>query len=371
MYYEKKTKSFIDKSKKINGEKYDYSLVNYINNKTKVKLICHSHGIFEQRPDNHLTQKQGCPKCNNYLSNFINKSNKVHKNYYNYDRVIYKNNRTKVTITCPVHGDFEQTPELHKNGYGCKKCKRSFLKEKVNTTYIKKSTNQCIKDFIKIHGNKYDYSKVEYTNNRNKVDIICPIHGNFKQSPSKHLRGQNCPKCSKKSSAKKKKLSLQSFIKKAKKIHGNKYDYSKVEYINNMTKIDIMCPIHGNFKQSPSKHLRGQNCPKCSFMSKGEEKISKFLEKNNIKYIKEKTFNGCIFKNKLRFDFYIPENNMCIEFDGHQHFKNVPFFGNSYLLNKKKDLIKNKFCRENGIELIRIPYYEFDTISKYLKNILN
>ena len=129
----------------------------------------------------------------------------------------------------------------------------------------KLTTEEFVKKAREVHGDKYDYSKVEYKNSATKVCIICPIHGEFKQTPNNHLRGQNCPKCGGRG-----KLITEDFIKKAKEVHGNKYDYSKADYKNNHTKVTIICPAHGEFKQIPSSHLQGSGCPKCG----GREKLT-------------------------------------------------------------------------------------------------
>jgi len=254
-----KTKKFIEKARKVHGDKYDYSLVDYINAKTKVKIICKIHGIFEQKPDAHINQKQGCPKCAGVKKltqkEFIKKAKLIHGNTYNYSLVKYKNSTTKICIICPVHGKFWQSPNKHLKGQGCPKCSGN--------------TKLTIEEFIKrseeIHGNKYDYSEVEYKNAFTKVKIICPKHGEFEQGPNNHLQGQGCPKCSlQRRSDKRKNV---NFIKDAKVIHGNKYDYSEVEYKNAFTKVKIICPKHGEFLKSPNNHLsKKQGCPKCSFI---------------------------------------------------------------------------------------------------------
>lgn len=127
----------------------------------------------------------------------------------------------------------------------------------------KLTTQEFIEKARSLHGNKYDYSKVDYINNHTKVCIICPIHGEFLQTPNAHLMGQGCIKCSYMKCRNDRKLTLQEFISRARHIHGDKYDYSKVEYINTMTKVCIICPKHGEFWMKPNGHLNGQGCQKC------------------------------------------------------------------------------------------------------------
>ena len=215
-----------------------------------------------------------------------------------------------------------------------------------------------------VHGTTYDYSKVDYVNNKTKVTIICPIHKEFEQAPSNHLAGKKCKKCSNIISSDKQKITTKEFIEKAKSVHGNKYDYSKVNYVNKRTKVQILCKIHKEFEQLPSGHLQGKGCRFCS-ESKGELVIAKFLDKHNIKYEREKTFKEL---GLLRFDFYLPHQNLFIEFDGIQHFVSVEYWGGIVGLNKiqNNDSIKNKFCDINKFKLIRINYTNYRNIDKIM-----
>ena len=196
---------------------------------------------------------------------------------------------------------------------------------------------------------------MDYVNNRTNIKIICKIHGIFEQSTDTHLHGSGCPKCDSDS----RRLGLESFIEKSKKIHGDKYDYSMSEYTINKKKIYIICPTHGKFRQLASSHLSGNGCPICS-ESKGERKISILLNEYGIDYEKQKTFEGCKNKRSLPFDFYLPDYNICIEYDGEQHFKPIPYWrGEEGLIKiKMNDEIKTKYCKDNGIMLFRISYKE-------------
>ena len=188
----------------------------------------------------------------------IEKFNKIHNNKYDYSKVNYVSSNTKVCIICPEHGEFWQTPNHHLSGRGCPFCKgRKISKSKKYNNLV------FINESVQIHKNKYDYTKVKYINCNTKVCIICPEHGEFWQTPRCHLRGSGCPKCGKISTQMSNTISQEDFIRKAKEIHNNKYIYTKVVYKNNREKVNIICPIHGEFKQSPSKHLSGQGCPKC------------------------------------------------------------------------------------------------------------
>lgn len=192
------TLTFINKSIKIHGNYYDYSLTSYINNSTNVCIICPEHGEFWQTPRSHL-QGKGCPSCGKKkISNkrksttklFIERANKVHNYFYNYDNVRYVNCYESVCITCPEHGEFWQKPTCHLSGRGCPKCGREKTTEKQTMPieeFIQKAQN--------IHNDKYNYSKVVYKGSKTKVCIICPEHGEFWQTPDSHLNGSGCPKC--------------------------------------------------------------------------------------------------------------------------------------------------------------------------------
>ena len=189
---------------------------------------------------------------------FIEKAQKVHGGKFDYSKVKYTDNATKVCIVCPIHGEFYQTPRGHLSGKGCRKCgvkKRSEDRKSNSCEFICKANA--------IHGNKYDYSKVKYKRNHENVCIVCPEHGEFLQTPHNHLAGKGCPKCGMIRAKECLKTNESEFKVKASKIHGCKYDYSKVEYVNNLTKVCIICPEHGEFWQVPSSHLDGHGCPKC------------------------------------------------------------------------------------------------------------
>lgn len=373
------TEEFIEKAIKIHGDKYDYSLVDYKKTIIKVKIICKEHGIFEQRPNDHLGGK-GCKKCGRNLAikqttmsldEFIEKANKKHKFKYNYNSIInYINTKHKIPIKCLIHGIFYQTGESHLCGQGCPKCAIE------NSSKIYSLTiNEFINRSNDIHNNKYDYSMIkEYKNAHSKVSIICPIHGVFYQSPDSHLRGSGCKKCGIESIKSQNRFTTEQFLNKAKMIHNNRYDYSLVNYKNNLTKVQIICKDHGVFKQTPISHLHGSGCPICS-SSKGEQKILKYLILNNIKYIHQYSFGDCLSPkgNILIFDFFLPVFNLCIEYDGRQHYKKIEYFGGKEGLKslQKHDKIKNEYCKVNKIKLLRIPFTKFDDIEFLIDEELN
>jgi len=359
---------FIQKSITVHGNKYDYSKINYINVDTKVTIICPIHGEFQQTSYHHL-KGYGCIDCGGggklTIEKFIEKAKKVHGDKYNYSKVVYKNHQTKVMIMCLYHGDFQQTPNKHVSGkQGCPKC----ITPNVNLT-----TKEFIEKAELVHSNKYNYSKVSYVNNKTKVTIICSDHGEFRQAPYHHLNGHGCKQCGFERDSKMKLFTTKEFIKKAKEVHNNKYNYSRVVYKNSESKVTIICPIHGEFQQMSNNHLGGSKCPRCS-ESKGESKISDWLEKNNIRYEREYHFNKHSSlktgrSNYLRFDFFLLDRNILIEYDGEQHYRPKVVFGGKKEFEKiqQRDQIKNQFATDNNIKLIRIPYTDYNKIEKILK----
>lgn len=341
---------FIKISNDRHNHKYDYSMTIYINSQSRVDILCKEHGMFRQLANAHM-RGQGCPKCNGGVKyetiDFIKKGNKVHNGYYDYSKSKYVDNFTKLTIVCPIHGDFDQLSSNHLSGQGCPKCYGRYL---TNDEFI----NNC----KEIHNNKYDYSEVKYKGSNSKVKIKCKEHGVFIQRALNHLKlKQGCPKCKGVD-----KSNTEDFIKKSIRVHGLLYDYKNTVYKNAKTNVTIICKKHGPFEQSPTKHLMSQGCPICK-LSKGELKIISILNKHNVKYRTQHKFKEL----NLKFDFYIKEYNLAIEYDGIQHFKPINHFGGikSFEEQKIRDRIKDEYCYSRNIRLLRIPYFTID-IEKYI-----
>lgn len=256
------------------GDRYDYSKVDYKSINDKVTIICSEHGEFEQSAGGHK-YGQNCPKCVGgvklSLKDVLNSFKDVHGNKYDYSKVNYKNNRTPVTIICPIHGEFEQSSAVHLGGSGCQKCSGNF----------KRTIDGVLKEFYEVHGDRYDYSKVEYVTTNDKVTIICSEHGEFEQTPRDHKRGHNCPKCTGNLT-----LTTEEIISKFKEKHGNKYNYSLVNHKKSDIKVTIICPKHGAWETRPYNHIKGHGCPKCGggVLLTNEEIISEFINTHGNKY---------------------------------------------------------------------------------------
>nr|DAY73207.1 MAG TPA: restriction enzyme [Caudoviricetes sp.] len=358
------TEEFIARAKEVHGDRYDYTKVVYEKCTTKVEIICKEHGSFWQTPINHL-RGSGCPHCGGKIkkdtTSFIECARKIHNGKYDYSKVDYKDNKTKVCIICPIHGEFWQAPSNHLSGQECPACKGK----------IKITTEIFIARAVKVHGDKYIYDKVKYKDMNTKVCILCPIHGEFWQTPDNHLQGKGCPICGFKSMAEKQTKNTEYFIEMSKLIHGCKYDYTRVEYISAKKKVCIVCPEHDEFWQSPNNHLNGQGCPKCK-TSLGENKIEYFLTLKGIEYIRQYSINidpQMFSRNNIKADFYLPRLNVIIEFNGVQHYKKIPFFHRTeddFAIQVDRDKRLRQYCKEHKIKLIEIKYDQIDEIDKIL-----
>jgi len=280
---------------------------------------------------------------------FIRKAKKIYGNKYLYSKIEYKGSKDKLNIVCRKHGEFSVTPTDHlSKGYECSECKKE---ERIDS---------YIKDIRKKYKNKYEYDFSGVKTIASRIKIKCETHGEFTLPLDRHMRGQECPKCENEI-----KLTPIRFKKRADIIHKERYDYSKIKNVKGS--VDIICSIHGVFSVDPKKHLKGIGCPKCG-ISKGEARVEQYLIENNIEYVREKIFDGL---DKKRFDFYLSKKNVVIEYDGVQHFKAIEFFGGEKGLEKIKtnDKLKDSFCRNKNIKVLRIPYTDYDNIYNILKKL--
>ena len=362
------TQNFIEKAKRVHKDKYDYSKVEYKNANAKVCIICPKHGEFWQLPYGHLNGR-GCPICRYIKSSsavkktkeqFISESKHVHGDKYDYSKVNYINNRTKVCIICPEHGEFWQRPDKHIiRKQGCPYCSGN----------AKRTTESFIADANKVHNNKYDYSKVEYSGIHEKVCIICPEHGEFWQTPNDHLHGNGCPGCKgKRIWDKRGRLTVDDVKKQLVDKYADKYDYSLFEkYDNNKTKIPVICKKHGIFYVSVNNHLRGKGCPICGkTISKPENEIYNYI----CSFLNEKEVikrNKSLLGNR-ELDIYIPSKNIAIEYNG--------LVWHSEKFNKDRNYHINKLveCNKKGVNLIHIFEDEWlehkDVVLSKIKHII-
>lgn len=357
---------FIERSRKIHGDKYDYSKVEYVNMKSKVKIICVKHGEFDINPHKHILGS-GCRKCftdgrRSSKEYFINKSIKIHGDKYDYSKVEYINDRTNVVIICPEHGEFNQPPNSHFRS-GCSKCG---LIKRANSR--KNDIDDLINKFKKKHGDKYDYSKVEYIKMRSKILIMCKLHNcEFYQAVDKHLESKTggCPKCN---TLGKGRLTNESFIEKANQVHNNLYDYNLVEYVKSNVKVKIKCNKHGEFEMTPNAHLDGRGCRICNRNGGIVENI--WLNQFNI--LKD-------FRQYKIDDFYVdgfdPINGIIYEFYG-DFWHGNPKVYNSDGINRvnglkygdlyRKTIEREEYLKLKGYKVVSIWESDFKKINNKL-----
>ena len=413
----RKTKEdFIYDSEIIHGKgKYDYTLFEYKNNKKPSKIKCLKHNIyFKKSPQNHIKERQGCPNCTHDndkkqqmekgLIEFLSTAKEIHGDRYDYSRVIYINSGIKVIIICSIHGEFEQRTGDHINKKcGCSKCGK--IQMALKTTI---GPDKFIIRAIEKHGEGiYDYSLVigTWVNTHTYVTIICPIHGEFSQTPTNHLSTDGCNKCGIEKTAEKTRNNINKNIEKWKKNPNFEHlDFSKCIYINCATKMEINCikDNHGLFKQSSGLLDRGFGCKKCH-PNIDEEYIYNYLivlkdtlkdtewdiDKIYYKDIENKPFRNIY---PLGIDFIILFKNGIIkgvEFDGPTHFDYKMYRNNSgylikYLKHWNRDIIKN-YCiltktipntfNKNIDSLLRIDYkswkkYKYNDKNTLIKNFI-
>ncbi len=295
---------------------------------------------------------------------FIEKSvKKFGKNILDYSKLQYINQYEHVVLICKNHNiEFSQTPKHHLRGKttGCPKCQIES-----NNLSVQKRERKLFFHKFKKH---IDYSKInfdEYVNLNTVGNFICKIHNiSYNQKFRDHFNSNNkggCPNCKKEKKISVTKYTNEEFIEASIKKFKNKFSYSKTNYIYSLNKVIITCKKHGDFSIVAAEHLSGcGGCNKCN-TSLGELLIQNYLDNKSIDYEMQKVFIDCInpdTNKKLKFDFYIPEKNIIIEFHGQQHFKSVKWFGGDkeFLKRKNRDLIKENYCNSKNINFHVIKY---------------
>lgn len=221
--------------------------------------------------------------------------------------------------------------------------------EKLNKYNFKDMANE-------VHNYFYDYSKAEYNGSDKEMVIICPIHGEFKQTPNHHIkRGQHCPKCMGKG------LTIEERRKELQSIFGDKYDFSNFIYNKAITNSCVICKEHGEFNANWHKLKDGHGCPICGNLNLSELRLKKLLEKHFDNVVYQKKFE---WLGKMSLDFYLPNYDIAIEYQGRQHFSDKTRFNHKDTL--ERDLHKLSICNENGVRIMYFTY-EFDKIPKDFK----
>jgi hypothetical protein len=365
--------NFIFDANQIHNYEFDYSIADYTNKSKKINILCKFHGIFTQSPEKHLLG-QKCPKCRGRINTdeFITKANHVHNNLYDYSKTIYLTNNIDVIIICKHHGNFLKNPHYHLKSAGCPKCKGYNL-----------TINEFIVKCNNIYGNNlYDFTNSKYNGYSEKINIYCNNHKIFfDRLPTKLLHGYGCYECTKEKKINNLRLTLDEFINKSKKIHGDLYDYSHVNYVDYYTNVLIICKKHGIFSIKPQYHLINKTgCLKCSKNNYSKKQIE-WLKYMNIQYntdIKHALNGGEIKIDKYLIDGFCENNNICFEFNGDFFHGNPKIYDNNYInplkgikmnILYKKTIEKQKFLINLGYKVISIWENEWNIFIKSIKKI--
>ncbi len=343
----KTTEQFIADSVATHGDRYDYSRAEYKTNRTKVEIICKDHGPFWQAPLNHM-HGAGCPECSGCrrttVEDFIKRAKAAHGDRYDYSKIEYRGVDSKVVITCPEHGDFEQIPYDHMKGRGCAKCGAAKAVE---------ARRHSLHDFVTsarlLHGDKYDYSKSVYVSSLTQIEIVCPDHGSFWQVPHDHKTRYGCRACSGLEP-----IDFETFETRGSFAHQGAYEYDGKTYTGYSGTVGVKCQTHGWFVQRPKDHARGAGCPSCASektSSKAERDIGDWLEGLGERVIR----NDRTALGGMEIDIYLPDRAVGIEYNGsYWHHDGI-------MAHPRIHELKLRRAQKSGIRLVTI--WDFDWIS--------
>ena len=340
---------FVERSNKTHENNdliYDESSFN--GSHQKVRIICPKHGEFWQIAKDHMNG-QGCPICGREKSGLQRRSNtekfissfkELYGNKLDLSKFVYTKSNIKSTVICPIHGEFEATPNNLLRGRGCPTCGN--INKKIKQTISEQVFDERME---KIYGDSLTYNFSNYSNFGEKMEFVCSKHGSFEALPLNVLHGHGCPICGREKCSKSRTMKFEEVLRRFKEVHGDTYTYDESTYKTSRKKMRIICPKHGEFWQIPMNHWGGQGCPVCK-ESKLEMELDKALTDNGIEFIRQKPLG------RQSIDFYIPKYKINIECQGEQHFKKK--FDDKYDFKKslERDIKKNKILRENGEKLI-------------------
>ena len=330
------------------GDRYDYSRVEYVDRSTKVTIGCREHGWFQQAPNHHWKGK-GCPKCADAerglakraaaRADILEKFFAVHGDRYDYSEFVYTRSMEKSTIVCSKHGPFLQTPGMHAAGNGCPACA-----EDSRGSHSRLGDEAWLTRFRQVHGDRYDYSETVNVRTTENISISCTEHGPFMQRPQAHAKGAGCPRCCASFPD-----TQESVVAKFVATHGDRYDYSKVKYVDSQSRVTIICREHGEFEQKPSNHVMGKGCRHCARLLLRSSRSA--AEINIDEFVKELGFateHGYLPGAKdWTYDVIVPEAKLAIEFNG--------LYWHSYpRMSRGRHYRKRRHAESQGYRLLTI-----------------
>ena len=358
------TKEFVERSRRLHGDRYDYSKAHYSHSHDYVTVIClECQSEFEVKAVNHAILGRGCPDCNKTkqkydADTFFNICRSVHDNRYNYDMSEYKGLNKHIAFQDKQTGEsYLQVARSHLKGQKPRKsCNLEDIYREFHFRYIDKMRDVG-------RGKPWQYDKTELKWWFEDATVTCLLHGDFEVTPNEHINmNRGCRKCGDQSRV----LTTEEFVKKARLIHGDELDFTNSVYIRSSLPVTVRCPTHGEFSITPNSLLCGTGCSSCK-QSKGEKFVAALLSDLDVEFDAQYTI--CIENRRLRVDFLIPSMRLAIEYDGAQHYSLVGFDGerDENVLWERfeeiqlRDTLKNEWCADNGYTLIRIPFDDPDS----------
>lgn len=395
---------FLHRASEKYGTHFDYSMMEYLSYEKPVTIKCNEHGnYFQTSPFYHLlTENGGCKECAKEAvakairkmttEEFVEKAHAKHGNLFDYSCTKYKSSKKKLNIRCPKHDYvFSMLPQTHLNGKGCPLCDLEKLTEYENRKEAALEERKAFRErqalkrerskqllagkpagiaygvdeFLRlahlIHEDDFDYRyvKEQFVNLNTPVTLICKRHNKeFSQTPIKHLKGQGCPRCIGRL------RTTESFIEEAREVHGDRYSYDNVQYIDYGTKVNITCKEHGDFDMIPVEHLRGKGCPDCS-TSILEKQLQVFLHAHlDVKFETQKPFPWLKTTRTMPLDVYIPKYHVAIECQGAQHFADRGKF-EKLSIRQNKDKLKYDLCEKHGITVLYYAKTTYEVPDNY------
>lgn len=367
--------TFLQKARAFHDDKFDYTDVTYVNANTPVTIICPTHGPFQQTPWNHL--KGGCSRCAAEARAVARRATvdvatvyaaAAQKGYELVDQPIKLKQvplTTRVKLKCPSHNHaFSSTVKaLISDARNCPKCKGFRISDSKTVAF-----QEFLERAKAVHSDKYSYNEATYKGLMQPMEIVCQQHGSFTQAPVHHLSNKGCVICNRTGSY----LTTEVLQQQLKELYGDDatISFDNVVHDPDSRYITITCETHGDVRALKASVRRGRGCPKCYPKSRGEAILAYMLSKYKVSFIEQYKFEGCVHKAPLPFDFFLPDLNVCIEYQGPQHYRPVDAFGGVETFEKVqvRDKVKRDFCRAEGLKLIEIS--EDDDIETVIRGML-